>query len=112
GGFKDDHYKVSWIMVGPAQDKEFQKKYPSALSISWSDVMDFIHLRFSEYWKQKRDHQQWDAEGKALSKLFEDNRRDIGKFKANVAKVCGFSCEPIEFREFSVPCAELPATPT
>ena len=112
GGFEDDHYKVSWIMVGPAQDEEFQKKYPSALSISWSDVMSFIYRRFLKYRKQKLDHQQWDAAGKALWNLFEANREDIENFKVNVAIECGFSYEPIESRECSVPCAELPATPT
>lgn len=37
--------------------------------ITWTDVLLFIHDRFSSYWKYKTQHRQWDGTGKKLFSL-------------------------------------------
>ena len=61
-----ERYVIELIAVGMEPCDELRSQYPEVRQLLLSDMLRFIHRRFSKYWRQKADHRQWDEVGKQL----------------------------------------------
>ena len=61
-----ERYVIELISVGMETSDKLREAYPKVRQLLLSDMLRFIHRRFSKYWRQKADHGQWDETGKRL----------------------------------------------
>ena len=80
GWYSDERYHISYVMVGGQINKALRKELPEVPQITWDDIAAFVFFRFDRYYRQKRNHDQWDEAGKELWKIFEENRKDRKTF--------------------------------
>ena len=66
GFFEDDSYYVSLFCVGKSIEPTLSAQYPKIPQNTWEGVLEFIYNRFEKYERFKRDHSQWDCDGKQL----------------------------------------------
>ncbi len=83
----------SLFCVGRSTNDELKRQYPSVPQKTWKDLVFFIHSRFDQYGRRKKDHPQWDETGRQLWNLFERNR-DRNKFLAQVVEVANLPVPP------------------
>lgn len=84
GFFENYSCCLSLFCVGKSIDSDLQSKYPKVPQKTWNNVLEFIYNRFVKYEVQKRDHSQWDCDGKQLWNFFECNKRNKSNFKNEI----------------------------
>lgn len=61
--------RVRLVAVGRERDDVLATDYPHVLQLVWTDLLTFIWSRFDRYRRQKRQVDQWDAQGRKLNQL-------------------------------------------
>ena len=71
------------IAVGNIENTDLQNEMPKVEQINWSEIKPFIYCRFCRYKTIKREHPQWDYDGKNLWDHF-SQCTDIAEFSSGV----------------------------
>lgn len=66
GVWENEDYFLSLVCVGAAKSRQVENRFPRVPQITWEYILEFIFDRFTDYRRQKADHQQWDEIGKVL----------------------------------------------
>jgi hypothetical protein len=82
GLYENESYCISLICIGESKNYSFQRKYLKLKQITWCEVLEFIYDRFEKYKHYKRQHDQWDCDGKQLWNCFKCNTKS--KFKKEI----------------------------
>jgi hypothetical protein len=57
---------VRMYAVGDRVPRGFALRHPNVVTLTWRQILAFLHRRFRDYQRQKADHKQWDDVGRAL----------------------------------------------
>lgn len=96
GRYEGREYRISWLIVGASPDEEFRVQFPAVPHVSWRHICDFIFQRFTEFERQKRTHDQWDAAGKHIWNIFHKTRPDPKAFQFDISHAIGVRCGPAD----------------
>ena len=72
----DNGIRVRLVAVGRTWSRGLQESHPDVVQVRWEDILSFVWNRFSVYEQQKRDTQQWDAQGNELKRLAAEQGRE------------------------------------
>lgn len=64
GCYVDEKFRVRLFAIGAEKTPSLLP--PSAVQLTWDEILQFIYHRFNAYREQKAHHEQWDLEGKWL----------------------------------------------
>ncbi len=64
--FECDDYSFRLFAVGNQVNQRYSRERPNVIQLIWSEILEFIHKRFRDYWDEKKDHSQWDRVGRFL----------------------------------------------
>jgi hypothetical protein len=87
GFYTNDWCYFTLACFGIEQNDELSHQYSNVPQILWSQVINFIHNRFYEYYNQKKAHNQWDEYGRFLWEIFNNNKEDLEAFKESISIV-------------------------
>ncbi len=79
GYYKRDGLRVRLIAVGRDRDEQLEKNSTMVVQLTWLQILHFIWHRFHQYRHQKKQVDQWDAQGLRLKRLADDFR-DVESF--------------------------------
>ena len=71
GYYEDKKFLVSLCCLGKKTNNARCKQFPKVPQLTWNSVLSFIYDRFEKYEIYKRQHQQWDSNGRNLFKHFQ-----------------------------------------
>lgn len=74
GAFSDDQYRVRLFAFGDTPNRSLARSLPSAVQRTWSDVLVFVHHRFTSRSSVADYHDQWDEFGQRLWKEAQSGR--------------------------------------
>jgi len=63
GYYTDERFRVRLFAIGADKNNLIPEM---VVQLTWDELLEFIHCRFSEYRRQKAQHEQWDSDGKWL----------------------------------------------
>lgn len=67
GSWSQESKSIVWAAFGSARNQTLEASYPGAIQLTWNEqVLPFIYARFRDYAREKRMHDQWDADAKGL----------------------------------------------
>lgn len=69
GIHKSETLRIRLAAVGRDRSEEIAEKYPSVSQVLWAEMLSFIWDRFRRYRQQKKQVDQWDAEGRMIKSL-------------------------------------------
>ena len=69
GYYKGDGLRVRLIAVGRDRDEQLGKDRPMVVQLTWRQILHFAWHRFHQYRHQKKQVDQWDAQGLHLKRL-------------------------------------------
>lgn len=75
GFYENKTYFLSLICIGESKNYTFKRKYLKLKQITWCEILEFIYDRFEKYKYYKRQHDQWDCDGKQLWNCFKCNTK-------------------------------------
>lgn len=67
--FVDVRSEVRLYAIGDKGDDDLRRRRPGVFTLLWTDILGFIHDRFTNYRGVKANHQQWGSVGKRLFTL-------------------------------------------
>ncbi|NPV45153.1 MAG: hypothetical protein HPY70_14460 [Firmicutes bacterium] len=79
GYYSNEQFRVRVFAVGAEKNSQLPE---GVVQLTWKELLEFIHSRFSQYREHKAQHEQWDMEGKWLYKLSTELSQD--KFVSTV----------------------------
>jgi hypothetical protein len=83
---EDENQRIQLFAIGSRPNQDYAISGPAPRQLLFQNILTFIFDRFHQFRMQKRDHQQWDSEGKFLYKNAEEAKED---FIALVSKEAG-----------------------
>lgn len=69
GHHERDGLRVRLIAVGRDRNGDLEKSHPRIAQVTWAQILHFIWDRFDKYRHQKKQVDQWDAQGLHLKRL-------------------------------------------
>jgi hypothetical protein len=79
--YEDQYYRINFYTFGAAKNTDL---HPAIIQLEWKEVLLFIHNRFNTFEDYKRQHDQWDTEGKRLFKMANQYRPEPNQFILDV----------------------------
>jgi hypothetical protein len=86
--------RIRLIAVGRLSSDELSAKFPNVTQLVWSDMLRFIWERFRRYRHQKRQVDQWDADGRKIKQLA-DETASSEEYIERALRVMGVRTIPI-----------------
>jgi hypothetical protein len=80
--------RIRLVAVGRQQSKELADTYPDVTQLTWPSLLAFIWDRFHTYRQQKKQVDQWDAQGREIKRLA-DQAGDVNTFVAEALRLMG-----------------------
>ena len=65
----DMELRIRLVAVGRNHNEDLAARYPDVPQLIWPDLLRFIYDRFRIYRPQKRQVDQWDAQGLRIKRL-------------------------------------------
>lgn len=83
---EDEDQRIELFAIGSRLNTDYVTARPAPRQVLFQDILTSIFQRFHQFRMQKRDHKQWDSEGKFLYRNAKKTKED---FIASVSKEAG-----------------------
>lgn len=74
GLYRSNMLRIRLVAVGRDRSEDLEDRYPAVTQALWADMLAFMWCRIERYRHQKKQVDQWDAEGRKIKRLVDEHR--------------------------------------